>query len=195
MKDDQATCSSFLHRNPRHRLRAMLRSLSLPSLLFIFLTPRSLAQTSDANCLPYYSWTSNSQGKTPCEVASSLLAVCNGGTFDVAALRDGQHYEGPTLVSNANSCICNTVTYSLMTACGLCQGKSTLRWNEWSKNCPNVTFSGFPESLPSGLLVPAWAYQDIRTTSISSWQRITRMPQSPAQPRLPPQLHQMAGKL
>jgi hypothetical protein len=134
-------------------------------------------------------------------VASSLLAVCNGGSkvfafvgscalntrdliaFDVAALRDGQHYEGPTLVSNANSCICNTVTYSLMTACGLCQGKSTLRWNEWSKNCPNITFSGyaasntparrmlkterlftsrFPESLPSGLLVPAWAYQDIR---------------------------------
>ncbi|TFK30078.1 hypothetical protein FA15DRAFT_197104 [Coprinopsis marcescibilis] len=99
------------------------------------------SQTSEAVCLPYYSWTSNSQGKTPCEVAASLLAVCNDGEFEVLPLSLGQHYRGPALVANANPCICSTVVFSLMTACGLCQGRSVLRWSQWSTNCPRVSLS------------------------------------------------------
>ncbi|KAG2020025.1 hypothetical protein CC2G_005411 [Coprinopsis cinerea AmutBmut pab1-1] len=120
------------------------------------------AQTSKAVCLPYYTWINNSQGKTPCEVAASLQSVCSeDGIFEVLPLAEDQHYPGPTLVANANTCICNTVVFSLMTACGLCQGKTVRRWSEWSANCPQVTLGEFPESLPEGVLVPAWAYQDV----------------------------------
>ncbi|KAF9053187.1 hypothetical protein BJ165DRAFT_1400515 [Panaeolus papilionaceus] len=119
----------------------------------------ALAQ-SDASCLPFYSWTFNSQHKSPCEVASSLLSVCNNGPFFVHALPDNSHYLGPTTVAGANPCQCNTVLYSLMSACGACQGKSYLSWSVWSANCP-TTYTSYPSSLPQGVAVPGWAYLDV----------------------------------
>ncbi|KAJ3538365.1 hypothetical protein NMY22_g5195 [Coprinellus aureogranulatus] len=129
----------------------MGRSLSLLYLVLSSLIPRSFTQTSGASCLPYYSWTSNSQGRTPCQVASSLLAICNGGTFDVLPLADGQHYEGPTLVANANS------------AKPPCDGANGRRIAQMSRsaNSLNRYRFGMSES-------PAWAYQDIRENSIDT---------------------------
>ncbi|KAF5315819.1 hypothetical protein D9611_004845 [Ephemerocybe angulata] len=141
----------------------MLARLSLLSLLLTTGLPATYGQTSNVTCLPYYDWTSNSQKQTPCQVASSLLSLCNGGKpFDVVPLSAGQHYQGPTTVSGSNPCMCNTVTYSLMAACGLCQGRSVLRWSEWSTNCPIVSLRQFSQPLPSGLRVPAWAYLDVK---------------------------------
>lgn len=68
------------------------------------------------------------------------------------------HYLGPPL-SSANSCLCSTVAYSLMSACGICQGsdiikyvlppcvsslfdtKMYLSWSTWSANCATVSIS------------------------------------------------------
>lgn len=125
------------------------------------------AQTSSAVCLPYYSWIANSQGKTPCEVASSLLATCSDDkTFDVVSLPLGQHYQGPPRVSSANPCQCNTVVFSLMSACGICQGRTALRWSQWSSNCPRVSLGEFPNPIPEGVRVPAWAYLDVKTSDV-----------------------------
>ncbi|KAH6918421.1 hypothetical protein BKA70DRAFT_1416420 [Coprinopsis sp. MPI-PUGE-AT-0042] len=144
----------------------MAWTLPLLYTLFTFLST-ACAQTSSAVCLPYYSWISNSDGKTPCEVASTLLATCSEDkTFDVLSLPLGQHYQGPTRVANANPCMCSTVVFSLMSACGICQGRTALRWSQWSSNCPRVTLSDFPNPLPEGIRVPAWAYLDVKTSDI-----------------------------
>ncbi|KAF8911956.1 hypothetical protein CPB84DRAFT_1957623 [Gymnopilus junonius] len=115
---------------------------------------------SNVSCLPFYNWTSNSQGQTPCQVASSLLAICNNATFPVEPLPDSSHYLGPSL-QDANACQCSTVTYSLMSACGACQGRTYLSWSVWSEDCPTVYISSFPEPLPAGVAVPGWAYLDV----------------------------------
>ncbi|KAF8798152.1 hypothetical protein BYT27DRAFT_7227800 [Phlegmacium glaucopus] len=116
---------------------------------------------SNASCLPFYNWTFNSMKQSPCQVASSLLAVCNNGPFPVSALPSTSHYAGPSL-QGANPCQCNTVTYSLMSACGACQGQTYLSWSVWSANCLTVHLSSFPEPIPSGVFVPGWAYLDVQ---------------------------------
>jgi len=93
-------------------------------------------------------------------VASSLLAVCNDGSYDVLALPDGTHYSGPTS-TGFNPCQCSTVSYSLMSACGLCQNRTIAMWSSWSLNCPTVYVDSFPEPIPSGVSVPGWAYLDV----------------------------------
>ncbi|EAU88752.2 hypothetical protein CC1G_01125 [Coprinopsis cinerea okayama7 len=116
------------------------------------------AQTSKAVCLPYYTWINNSQGKTPCEVAASLQSVCSeDGIFEVLPLAEDQHYPGPTLVANANTWedsekVSLTATYVYFNSdkLGILGGA----------NGPPIVLK-FPESLPEGVLVPAWAYQDV----------------------------------
>ncbi|KAF9013967.1 hypothetical protein BDQ17DRAFT_1418909 [Cyathus striatus] len=125
-----------------------------------FLIQAVLGQTSNAVCLPYYQWAFNTQNKSPCEVASSLLAICNNNVYEVLALPDQSHYQGPS-ISDANPCQCNTVTYALMSACGACQGRTYLSWSSWSANCPNVSIGVFPTNLPTGILVPGWAYENV----------------------------------
>ncbi|KAI0249314.1 hypothetical protein BJV78DRAFT_1228690 [Lactifluus subvellereus] len=55
-------------------------------------------------CSQTWQWTSNSFGQNPCIVAAYLMATCNGG------------YDG-------DLCKCNTVVYSLLSACDACQQK------------------------------------------------------------------------
>ncbi|KAF8969855.1 hypothetical protein BDZ97DRAFT_1754280 [Flammula alnicola] len=133
---------------------------------FTFSLLQGISAQSDASCLPFYNWTFNSEKKSPCDIASSLLAVCNNGSFPVDALPDSSHYLGPSL-QNANACQCNTVTYSLMSACGACQGQIYLpqphyfSWSVWSANCAMVYVDTYPEPIPSGVSVPGWAYLDV----------------------------------
>lgn len=121
---------------------------------------QSSSAQSDVSCLPFYNWTFNSHNQSPCDVASSLLAVCNNGPYPVEGLPDSSHYLGPTL-QNANPCQCSTVTYSLMSACGACQGRSYLSWSVWSANCPMVYVGSYLEPIPTGVAVPGWAYLDV----------------------------------
>ncbi|KAF7294790.1 hypothetical protein MIND_01016700 [Mycena indigotica] len=119
----------------------------------------ALAQTTNATCEVSHKWASNSQKQSPCEVASSLVAVCSG-SYEVGALPDGFHYNGPD-VATANPCWCNTVTYSMFSECALCQGRTFVMWSLWEINCKSVTKDAFPNPLPAGLHVPGWAYLDV----------------------------------
>ncbi|KJA27471.1 hypothetical protein HYPSUDRAFT_937449 [Hypholoma sublateritium FD-334 SS-4] len=127
---------------------------------FILSSLRSTAAQAQASCLPFYSWASNSQNQSPCQVAASLLTVCNGSPFPVLPLPANSEYLGPTL-QDANPCQCNTVTYSLMSACGACQGQDYVSWSVWTTNCATVYGNIFPEPIPSGVSVPGWAYLDV----------------------------------
>ncbi|KAF8212034.1 hypothetical protein K438DRAFT_1224026 [Mycena galopus ATCC 62051] len=138
------------------------------SLLFVvwFLRQNLLAtaQTTNATCDVAHNWAFNSQKQSPCQVASSLLAVCDG-VYEVAALPPNFHYEGPD-TQDATPCQCNTVVYSLLAECGLCQERTISMWSLWETNCATVSISSFPKPLPAGLHVPGWAYQDVETSDM-----------------------------
>jgi hypothetical protein len=83
----------------------------------------------------------NSLHQNPCVVASYLEGVCFGGrksfrsvnflaiffdripdtVFEIDPLPQGHHYTGAPS-GQGNLCQCNTVVYSLVSACGACQG-------------------------------------------------------------------------
>jgi hypothetical protein len=89
----------------------------------------------------------NSLGQSPCTVAAYMIATCNRGgeylvcwliqalcshlyvDFTLSPLDPGESYfDGNTTFS---SCECTTVGYSLISACGACQGET------WYK-CGNI---------------------------------------------------------
>ncbi|KAJ3775388.1 hypothetical protein FB446DRAFT_407418 [Lentinula raphanica] len=127
---------------------------------------RTTAQETDAKCvLASLQWSFNSQKESPCEVASTLIGVCTGGGYNVVALPNtNSDYLGPT-IDAANPCQCNTVVYSLMSACALCQNGSIITWSQWTTNCATI-YDTFPKPIPDGLRVPAYAYLDVETQDI-----------------------------
>ncbi|KAF8077809.1 hypothetical protein FPV67DRAFT_1684714 [Lyophyllum atratum] len=136
----------------------LLRSFPIVALA-VWLLPLATGQTTDATCLPFYAWTNNSRKQSPCQVAATLLAacgsfevntVCHGTAYNVAALPVESHYTGPSLAA-ANACQCSTVVYSLMSACGACQGRK---------------YENFPKSIPPDTFVPGWAYMDVKANGI-----------------------------
>ncbi|KAK0503360.1 hypothetical protein EDD18DRAFT_629951 [Armillaria luteobubalina] len=133
-------------------------------LLPLFIALRVLGQTNfTATCtLSDFHWTFNSASQSPCDVASSLLGVCNGGSYSLQSLPDMTHYLGPS-VDAANPCQCSTVSYSLISACGACQNRTYAQWSQWRVNCASVDIGGFPEPIPNGTHVPGWAYLDVKT--------------------------------
>jgi hypothetical protein len=115
-----------------------------------------------------WEWTFNSIDQNACTVAAYLMATCNGGSFTIDALKPGYSYIGPTGVDDTNLCKCNTVTYSLISACDACQGAVWTTWPEYSSNCTKtLPPSSFPNPVPSGTRVPQWALIDI--TSENNW--------------------------
>ncbi|KAK7467282.1 hypothetical protein VKT23_004339 [Stygiomarasmius scandens] len=121
-----------------------------------------VAQSTDATCvLSSFQWSFNSHKESPCKVASSLIGVCYNTNYNVAPLPEDNHYLGPT-IDDSNPCQCNTVIYSLMSACGLCQNRTIASWSEWSSNCAS-SYTYYPESIPSDTAVPGWAYLDVKS--------------------------------
>lgn len=51
-----------------------------------------------------------------------LLRWTTNAEFSIPALLPDNHYTGPTVANTDNLCKCNTVVYSLVSACGGCQG-------------------------------------------------------------------------
>ncbi|KAI8984982.1 hypothetical protein BD414DRAFT_489909 [Trametes punicea] len=62
---------------------------------------------------PTYSWLRNSAGQSACGVLSQLSIPCLSSIVTYKPLP-------------ATSCLCNTVIYSFVYACGLCTGQSRL---------------------------------------------------------------------
>jgi len=127
--------------------------------------PVAEAQSSTVQCLPVFAWMNNSRIQNPCLVSAYLQGVCTGGAFTVNPLPLDTHYTGPTL-DNVNDCQCSTVTYSVVSACGVCQNRSIVAWSLWKDNCTGhgPFILSYPESIPSGTAVPAWAYLDVTTS-------------------------------
>ncbi|KAJ4487759.1 hypothetical protein J3R30DRAFT_844258 [Lentinula aciculospora] len=142
---------------------AAFRWLATLIVLVALLDLRATAQDTEAVCiLASLQWSFNTEKQSPCAVASSLLGVCSGGEYNVIALPNADsEYLGPS-IDAANPCQCNTVVYSLMSACALCQNGTTITWSEWTTNCATV-YDTFPKPIPDGLRVPAYAYLDVET--------------------------------
>ncbi|KAI6005670.1 hypothetical protein EDD15DRAFT_661020 [Pisolithus albus] len=123
---------------------------------------RAAAQQTTASCLSQFSWMDNSKNQNPCLIAAYVQGACSGGQFTVDPLAVNTHYVGP-YVDEANACECNTVTYSLVSACAICQNRTYIAWSSWATNCSTV-YTGYPENVPSGTAIPQWAYQDVSST-------------------------------
>ncbi|OAX38931.1 hypothetical protein K503DRAFT_865799 [Rhizopogon vinicolor AM-OR11-026] len=123
----------------------------------------ALAQTADISCLsPTFDWMNNTKNQNPCLVAAYLQGVCYDGEYTLNPLPVDTHYIGP-YADEANSCECNTVTYSLVSACGDCQNRTYEAWSSWSFNCSTIYNSTYPMDIPTGTTVPHWAYLDVVT--------------------------------
>ncbi|KAK0475721.1 hypothetical protein IW261DRAFT_1644243 [Armillaria novae-zelandiae] len=122
-------------------------------------------QTTNATCVSSYGWANNTLGQSPCLVASYLETAClNTSAFLVPALPDGSHYTGPG-TAQVNLCNCNTITYSLISACADCQNRQYLNWGNWTANCAVVAIGLFPYPTPAGTSIPQWAYININSST------------------------------
>ncbi|KAI0246495.1 hypothetical protein BJV78DRAFT_1254372 [Lactifluus subvellereus] len=117
------------------------------------------------DCGPTLSWTSNSIGQNPCVVAAHLMATCSGGSFSMPPLQQNNSYYGPARDDDSDAkdlCKCNTVVYSLLSACDACQQQEWIAWSRYSSNCTTIApVSSFPYRIPSGTYVPYWALFDV----------------------------------
>ncbi|KAH7908770.1 hypothetical protein BJ138DRAFT_1181525 [Hygrophoropsis aurantiaca] len=115
-----------------------------------------------------YSWAVNSLNQDPCQVANDLFAAdpCNQTDVSYPPLTvitgSGSYYTGPQ-ANQSTSCTCNTVIYSLASACGLCQNGTFLYWSEWTDNCyaTDTVYQEWPASIPSDTTIPPWAYMPL----------------------------------
>lgn len=90
------------------------------------------------------------------------MSTCNGGSFAIKELAPGYHYTGPSGYDDTDLCKCNTVTYSLLSACVACQGEEWISWPLYMNNCTKVLpSSSFPNPVPYGTRVPYWALIDV----------------------------------
>lgn len=136
------------------------------SLLFLWLAaPLHVAGQSSnvTKCVASYDWSINSIGQTPCLVAAYLESLC-GVPTSVDAIPNGTHYLGPTSPSQQDECKCSTVTYSAVSACGGCQGRTFQNWTTWSQFCSSVEIATFPKIIPAEVEVPLWAYINVTLT-------------------------------
>ncbi|KAI0259722.1 hypothetical protein BC834DRAFT_604199 [Gloeopeniophorella convolvens] len=144
----------------------MIRGTLSATSLLVLAAP-AIAQLGFPNCTDSsLDWSFNSLKQNPCNVAVYLEASCNGGQFNIPPLPPNTNYRGPN-AGQGNPCICSTVLYSLISACGSCQGSGWTQWSEWSLNCTSVSVASFPNPIPGGTRAPHWAFLDV--TKADTW--------------------------
>ncbi|KAI0245120.1 hypothetical protein BJV78DRAFT_1268149, partial [Lactifluus subvellereus] len=113
----------------------------------------AVAQIHAPDCSPTWQWTSNSLGQNACIVAAYLMATCNGGSSSIAPPESGWSYIGPSGVDDGDLCKCNTVTYSLLSACDACQQETGFPALVLTQKLPPVSLTlSLPEHVcPNGL--------------------------------------------
>jgi len=130
------------------------------TLVFLLAATLVAGQSTDAVCMPRWTWASNSRGQNPCLVSAYIIGVCQSG-YRIPALPSSDYwYTGPWKYED-NYCQCSTVTFSLVNACALCQNGTTLSWSIWSTNCSTIYPEKYIGEIPSGTSIPAWAYLDV----------------------------------
>lgn len=118
------------------------------------------ARTANATCSSASQWMDNAQGDDPCKIASALLGKCqSNGVYYVPPTSTGLPYLPPSK-QQVNPCQCNTVAYSLMSACAVCQDGTFPDFITWTSNCPPVLveYQGYPNQTTSNLNVPSYAF-------------------------------------
>ncbi|KAI0723520.1 hypothetical protein C8Q76DRAFT_398599 [Earliella scabrosa] len=125
----------------------------------------SHAQMTDAECTSEFAWMSNSRGQSPCLVVAYLYVPCDGPTdaFTPRLTSSDSYYLGPR---SQTECGCNTVMYSMLEACARCQypldvSLNQITWSQYAENCTSTSISSYPNPIPSGTAIPAWAFIDI----------------------------------
>ncbi|KAI0263836.1 hypothetical protein BC834DRAFT_296236 [Gloeopeniophorella convolvens] len=115
---------------------------------------------SVAQCLPGWEWTWNALGQSPCQVASILIGLCIGSPTVAGPLAVGTTYLPPPY---ASLCWCNSILYSLLSACSSCQEQGVVSWNTWARNCTWTAGSGIIPGLVivEETVIPGWAFADI----------------------------------
>ncbi|KAH9971461.1 hypothetical protein BJV74DRAFT_865871 [Russula compacta] len=145
---------------------------ALTSLLLLFpgfVVAQIFAPNCPTSSLVSWGWTFNSLDQNACTVAAYLMSTCNGGSFTINALQSGYSYTGPTGgIDDSNMCKCNTISYSLISACDACQGSDWISWSNYSANCTKtLPPSTFPSPVPAGTRIPKWALLDV--TAQNNW--------------------------
>ncbi|KIM47549.1 hypothetical protein M413DRAFT_439213 [Hebeloma cylindrosporum] len=137
-------------------------SASLRKLAALTVVVGALCRLAAANptCNAGFDWAFNDLNQSPCDVTAALGGVCTGGSFSLANLTSTQIYTGPS-AGFGTPCRCNTVYYSTLSACALCQGATFTTWTAYNTNCTTVYTEIFPSPIPSGFSVPHWAYLDV----------------------------------
>jgi len=137
-----------------------IRSCLLVSLLTL---PAALGQHSQAICnISSLSWSFNSLGQSPCDVAGNLQSSCNPSVVVTPLGGPTLSYAPPPSIP-PSQCDCSTVTYSLLMVCSACQGGSLIPWSFYAANCSaKASPDGqYPLAIPPGTAIPKWAYQSV----------------------------------
>ncbi|EKM54266.1 uncharacterized protein PHACADRAFT_258000 [Phanerochaete carnosa HHB-10118-sp] len=121
------------------------------------------SQGTDTNCSASFNWAGNDRQQDICLITAYLRSACLADPTDafVDALPGPSYfYVQPT---KPDDCTCSMVYYNTISACALCQNGSLAPWSGYITNCTSsqVTVAGYPENIPLGTSVPAWAYLDI----------------------------------
>ncbi|KAI0717152.1 hypothetical protein C8Q76DRAFT_425879 [Earliella scabrosa] len=127
---------------------------------------------TNAQCLSQYDWMNNAKNQTPCLIASWSVVPCQENSWIIPPLSTAPgglpFYLGPRRQSALFQCQCNTVHYSLIAACGACQGfhgaEGIENWSSFIVNCPSNTIQGavYPLDVPPETAFPPWAYLDLK---------------------------------
>ncbi|CAE6427089.1 unnamed protein product [Rhizoctonia solani] len=153
----------------------MARSFVVGALAAVSLFARqAYAQTdpiwSNVTCTEQ-TWSLNSAGWTPCLVSAYLSAQCTtDNSWGVPAIGTEGPYSPPN-GTYANRCRCNSVQWNLLSACSMCQGGAAGTWQRWTVNCSSTVTTtasqgGYPLAIPSGVLIPHWAYYDFTLSGV-----------------------------
>ncbi|KAH9965556.1 hypothetical protein BGW80DRAFT_1345086 [Lactifluus volemus] len=98
----------------------------------------------------------NSLGQDICTVGVKMLEECAsvlGATYLATPVEVGCA-ERNTPPPGPDSCVCNAVSYMLVTGCRICQGCSDFStWTDWTKNC---NISSFPVAVGFRTAIPNW---------------------------------------
>ncbi|KIJ46728.1 hypothetical protein M422DRAFT_249890 [Sphaerobolus stellatus SS14] len=95
--------------------------------------------------------------------AAKLEGQCIGDTFSISPLRPGSVYGDPRALSASTPYMCSSVSYSMVSACAICQGGEFQTWKKWVTNCStsDISVTKYPVRLPASIEVPAWAYINV----------------------------------
>ncbi|KAM5540811.1 hypothetical protein V8D89_005455 [Ganoderma adspersum] len=140
--------------------------LAITTFLGSYISGAAAQGGTNATCNSGFEWMFNSRNQNPCLVSSWLFTPCSSPSDSfVFPLTPGFHYNTPLNSSDsATPCRCNTVLFSTIAACATCQGgeDDIVPWILYSQNCSSVFIQTYPENIPSGTAIPAWAYLDVR---------------------------------